>query len=188
MLPLRPSSVAGHESVLPRLGALLRRYFRLRRALGGSEPPFAFQLPGEVRPTTRSMETWLEQALRQAGITAPEGFAYQGHSLRSLGTSAMAAIGVPRHIYIWLGGWTRGSQVVDRHYIDPTFMPSPAAYALYGWALKRQFMADAGVVAATTTLPDPREESACTAPTQRDTPPHRIVARAIARAHGFRFP
>ena len=72
--------------------------------------------------------------------------------------------------------------------IDPTFMPSPAAYALYGWALKRQFMADAGVVEAATTLPDPREESACTAPTQRDTPPHRIVARAIARAHGFGFP
>ena len=87
------------------------------------------------------MEGWLSSALRRAGIRAPEGFAYQGHSLRSLGASGMAAIGVPRHIYVWLGGWARGSNVVDRCYIDPTFQPSPAAFALFGWALGRQFTA-----------------------------------------------
>eukprot|EP00900_Chrysochromulina_parva_P016827 jgi/Chrpa1/25145/Chrysochromulina_OHIO_Genome00025012-RA len=60
------------------------------------------------------------------------------------------------HIYIWLGGWARGSGVVDRCYIDPTFAPSPAAYALFGWALMRHFSADAGTIVRATTLPDPR--------------------------------
>ena len=121
---------------------MLRRYFSARAVAlhGAPKPAFAFQLPGEVRPTTASMERWLDRALRRCGVSAPAGFAYQGHSLRSLGASAMAAIGVERHIYIWLGGWARGSSVVDRCYIDPTFMPSPAAYALYGWALSRQFL------------------------------------------------
>ena len=90
------------------------------------------------------MEGWLSSALHRSGISAPAGFAYQGHSLRSLGASAMAAIGVPRHIYVWLGGWARGSNVVDRCYIDPTFQPSAAAFALYGWALSRQFTAARG--------------------------------------------
>ena len=63
------------------------------------------------------MEGWLDEELRAAGVQAPQGFAYQGHSLRSGGTSAMAAIGVERHIYIWLGGWVRGSDVVDRLYL-----------------------------------------------------------------------
>ena len=68
----------------------------------------------------------------------------------------MAAIGVERHIYVWVGGWSAGSATVDKHYIDPTFLPSPAAFALYGWALTRQFAAEAAVVVPATTLPDPR--------------------------------
>ena len=53
---------------------------------------FAFQLSGEARPTTRSVEGLLARALRGCGIRAPPGFAYQGHSISSLGASAMAAI------------------------------------------------------------------------------------------------
>jgi hypothetical protein len=90
----------------------------------------------------------------------------------------MAAIGVPRHVYVWVGGWRRGSSVVDECYIDPTFVPSAAAHALYGWALTRQYTADAGVPVVATTLPDPRAQ---TAPTLPDTPPHVRAARAIAR-------
>ena len=70
----------------------------------------------------------------------------------------MAAIGIDRHIYVWVGGWARGSSVVDKHYIDPTVLPSPAAYSLYGWALSRQYYASAGEVVAASTLPDPLEE------------------------------
>jgi len=101
------------------------------------------------------MEGWLAAALRRAGVTAPPGFAYQGHSLRSMGTSCMAAIGVPSHIYIWIGGWTSGSRVVAKHYIDPTVLPSPAAYSFWGWALARQYSADAGVACQPEVLPDP---------------------------------
>lgn len=154
-LPLAQSSVGGTESALPRIAALLRRYFQAREA-AGPVPEFAFQLQGEVRPTTRSMESWLASALQCVGISAPAGFAYQGHSIRSLGASAMAAIGVPRHVYIWLGGWKRGSGVVDECYVDPTFQPSPAAYALYGWALSHQYSAGAGTAERAIPLPDPR--------------------------------
>ena len=92
----------------------------------------------------------------------------------------MAAIGVPRHIYIWLGGWARGSGVVDRCYIDPTFLPSPAAYALFGWALMRHFSAEAGTVVRTTTLPDPRLAAPAPGPTLPESPAHVRAARAIA--------
>ena len=190
-LPLGQSPVAGHPSALPRVAALLRRYLDVRtEALHGApEPEFAFQLPGEVRPTTASMERWLDRALRRCGVAAPAGFAYQGHSLRSLGASAMAAIGVERHIYIWLGGWARGSSVVDRCYIDPTFMPSPAAYALYGWALSRQYSAGAAEVVRATCLPDPRvmqPAAVAPPPTLPDvTPAHIRLARRLGSRYGY---
>ena len=40
----------------------------------------------------------------------------------------------------------RGSDVVDKHYIDPTVLPTPAAFELWFWALTRQYHADAGVI------------------------------------------
>ena len=91
----------------------------------------------------------------------------------------MAAIGVPRHIYIWLGGWARGSGVVDRCYIDPTFAACPAAYALYGWALTNRYSADAGTVVRATTLPDPRLSAPAPGPTLPESPAHVRAARAI---------
>ena len=92
----------------------------------------------------------------------------------------MAAIGVPRHIYIWLGGWARGSGVVDRCYIDPTFAPCAAAYALYGWALQRRFSADSGTIVRAQTLPDPRLAAPAPGPTLPKSPAHVRAARAIA--------
>ena len=162
-------------------GALLARYFAARARVSPQLPEFAFQLPGEQRPTTACMERWLDHALTRCRIRPPPGFAYLGHSLRSLGASAMAAIGVPRHIYIWLGGWARGSSVVDRCYIDPTFAPSAAAYALYGWALQRRFAADSGTVVRTTTLPDPRTTAPAPGPTLPESPAHVRAARCILR-------
>ena len=92
----------------------------------------------------------------------------------------MAAIGVDRHIYIWIGGWARGSDVVDRHYIDPTVLPTPAAYALWGWALTRQYSADAGVVEWAECLPDPRAEDP-PLERQRVQPTRRATGRAVRR-------
>jgi integrase len=181
-LPLDQPPVRGIASALPRVAALLRRYLALRAA-SGAAPEFAFQLPGEARPTTSTMEGWFDRCCRRSHIAAPPGFRYMGHSLRSLGASAMAAIGVPRHVYVWLGGWARGSGVVDAHYIDPTFQPSAAAFAFYGWVLTHSYSADSGTVVRTTTLPDPHETAPsppCTGPTLRDTPPHIRAARRIA--------
>ena len=160
-IPLSIAAVHGHASALPRVAALLRRYFRERSRFHepGSPPAFAFQLPFETRPTTSKMEKWVERRLHSVGVVAPPGFAYQGHSLRSMGASCMAAIGIERHIYVWVGGWARGSDTVDKHYIDPTVLPTPAAYALWGWALTRQYTADAGMIEWHEPLPDPALEA-----------------------------
>jgi hypothetical protein len=159
-LPLVQQSVQGHASALPRIATLARRFIKARTSALGSAPApeFLLQLPGEPRPLTRHMSAWLQSALQRCGISAPAGFAYQGHSIRSGGASAMAAIGVERHLFIWLGGWARGSTTVDRHYLDPTVLPSPAAFALYGWALSRQYYASPGEVVAASRLPDPLED------------------------------
>ena len=171
-LPLSQRAIDGVASAVPRVAALLQRYFDARDAAGRTAE-FAFQLGGETRPTTTTQEQWLATELAGIGVSAPPGFAYQGHSLRSMGASCMAAIGVDRHIYIWVGGWVRGSSVVDAHYVDPTVLPTPAAYALYGWALSRQYRAEAGVIVAATVLPDP-----LAAPASPSTPAHvRVAAR-----------
>ena len=160
-LPLDQRPVQGHESALPRVAALAARYLAGRVAAcaeaGTALPEFLLQLPGETRPTTPAMSRWLAAALARTGAEAPQGFAYLGHSLRAGAVSAMAAIGVPRHLYVWLGGWSPSSRTVDKHYIDPTVLPTPACYQLWGWALTRQSCADAGVVVRAVPLPDPLE-------------------------------
>ena len=160
-LPLDQRPVHGHESALPRVAALAARYLASRVAAcaeaGAAVPEFLLQLPGEARPTTPAMSRWLAAALARTGAEAPQGFAYLGHSLRAGAVSAMAAIGVPRHLYVWLGGWSPSSRTVDKHYIDPTVLPSPAAFELFGWALSRQFVSGDGVPEVFVPLPDPRD-------------------------------
>ena len=152
-------SLSGTTSAVRRIARLGEQYIAARASLlraGQALPEYLLQLPGEARPTTRSMEGWLAWALEHLGVEAPSGFAYLGHSIRSMGASAMAALGVPRHAYIFIGGWARGSTVVDKHYIDPTFTPSPAARELYGWLLAHAYTADAtGTWETGTVLPDP---------------------------------
>ena len=159
-LPIAARATHGHASALPRIAALLKGYRAAReRAGSATEPEWFFQLPAErTRPTTRSMEGWLKNALERVHVRAPAGFAYLGHSIRSMGASSMAAIGVEPHLYRWIGGWQRGSVVVEKHYVDPTVLPTPAAYALYGWALTRQYTASAGVRVEAEVLPDPLEQ------------------------------
>jgi len=73
-------------------------------------------------------------------IATPSGFAYLGHSLRSGASSAAEAIKVPRARGDWLGGWAPGSATRDKHYIDPTVEPTPAAYRLLGWLLDSEYV------------------------------------------------
>ena len=72
-----------------------------------------------------------------------------------MGASNMSAIGVDRVIIHFLGGWARGSVTMERDYIDPTVMPSPEAFMLYGWALAKQYSVGAGTVERARLLPDP---------------------------------
>ena len=155
-LPLSQSSDCGHASVIPRIAALAERYLAARQAVQASlEPEFLLQLPDEPRPTTRHMEGWLDALLADLRIRAPPGFVYQGHSIRSMGASNMSAIGVDRVIIHFLGGWARRSVTMERDYIDPTVMPSPEAFMLYGWALAKQYSVGAGTVEQARLLPDP---------------------------------
>ena len=75
-------------------------------------------------------------------MTAPAGFAYLGHSLRSGGSSAAEAIGVSRFRGNWLGGWSQTGRTRELHYIDPSIGVSEGAYALMGWLLCGSFEAE----------------------------------------------
>ena len=88
------------------------------------------------------MEGWLEATLRRVGVRAPAGFAYLGHSIRSGGSSAAEAIGVPRFRGNWLGGWSQSGKTRELHYMDPSVLPSPAAYGLLGWLLDGTYEAE----------------------------------------------
>ena len=143
-LPLAALVVREHASALPDLARLGRAYIAARDALG---PPAArfFQLPGERTPTTRDMSSWVATALAECDIAAPPGFAYLGHSLRSGGSSAAEAIGVPRVRGNWIGGWSLASDTREKHYIDPSILPTPEAFALFGWLLVGSYHADHAV-------------------------------------------
>ena len=39
----------------------------------------------------------------------------------------------------WLGGWSQSGTTRERHYIDPSITPTPAAYALLGWLLDGEY-------------------------------------------------
>ena len=79
------------------------------------------------------MSAWLSQTLSEEGISAASGFAYQGHSLRSGGSSAAEAVGVSRYRGNWLGGWSQQGRTRELHYLDPSVLPTPAAFAFFGW-------------------------------------------------------
>ena len=79
------------------------------------------------------MELWVHDTLAAMGVSAPAGFAYLGHSLRSGASSAMEAIGISRFRGNWMGGWSQTGRTRELHYIDPSILPSPAAYSWFGW-------------------------------------------------------
>jgi hypothetical protein len=120
---------------VPCVASVGQAYIAAKDALGGRPIPWFFQLPGEGKPITRSMSGWVASTLADVGAVAPPGFAYLGHSLRSGVSSAAEAIKAPRARGDWLGGWAPGGSTRERHYIDPTVGPSPAAFRLLGWLL-----------------------------------------------------
>ena len=118
-----------------------------------------FQLPGEPRPLTRHMSAWVATTLSEVGISAPPGFAYLGHSLRSGGSSALEAIGVSRYRGNWLGGFSQQGRTRELHYLDPSVLPTPEAHMLMGWLLLGDYVAETPAWTATRETPraDPGE-------------------------------
>ena len=163
-LPLSAAAVHGHSSALPRVACLGRLFLDTRQRLAAAhpEPPkagadeYLFQLPGEPRVLTRHMSAWVSLTLDELGIRAPPGFAYLGHSLRSGGSSAAEAIGVSRFRGNWLGGWAQAGRTRELHYLDPSVLPTPAAYSLLGWLLAGEY--DARPPAWNRSAAAPRDE------------------------------
>jgi hypothetical protein len=140
-LPLSARAVGGHASLLPLVARLGRAFLAARKSTRATSD-FLFTLEGEAKRTTAHMGTWLVETLSEEGVAAPAGFAYLGHSLRSGGSSAAEAILVPRFRGNWLGGWAQTSKTRELHYIDPSILPTPSAYALLGWLLHGEYLAE----------------------------------------------
>ncbi|KAL1510258.1 hypothetical protein AB1Y20_006582 [Prymnesium parvum] len=141
-IPRRCAPAHGHASVVDAVAALGDAFVRARDALAHAEScTHFFQLPGERPPRSSDMSAWLAGALEELGVSAPPGFAYLGHSLRSGASSAAEAIHVSRYKGNWLGGWSQTGRTRELHYIDPSFQPTPAAYAFFGWLLEGRYQA-----------------------------------------------
>ena len=161
----------GGPSVLPAVGSLLRSYDAAWRAAWAAArlplPEWYWQLPGErARPTTTKFSGWFVELLGRLGVRAPDGFAYQGHSLRATFASAASAIGCGITIIKFIGGWSPTSRTVERDYIDPTFargagggVELAACRRLYGWLLDHHYEIG-DKEAAASPLPDPLLEEA----------------------------
>jgi len=133
-IPRTSAPAGGHDSVVDAVAGVGEAFVRARDALGNADScTHFFQLPGERPPRSSDTSAWLASALRELGVQAPPGFAYLGHSLRSGASSAAEAIHVSRYRGNWLGGWSQTGRTRELHYIDPSFQPTPAAYAFFGW-------------------------------------------------------
>ncbi|KAL1504117.1 hypothetical protein AB1Y20_010527 [Prymnesium parvum] len=143
-LPLSAPPVRGQPSLLPEVAALGRLYLaavhRLEHVSAAHAPSaYLFQLPGERPPRTVDMSSWLQTQLRILSVSAPPGFSYLGHSIRSGASSAAEAIGVSRYLGNWMGGWSQSGRTREIHYMDPSVRPSPAAFGFFGWMLEGCF-------------------------------------------------
>jgi hypothetical protein len=83
--------------------------------------------------TADTLKTWLQRrVLRAVHGQPPDGFAWTLRSLRKGPATAAYIIGTPMQKIKFFGGWARGSDVV-LDYIEPTVIPSPGAWQLFGW-------------------------------------------------------
>jgi hypothetical protein len=104
---------------------------------------FAGQIPDRRwaislrEPTTNwtadTLTTWFQRVLRAVHEQPPDGSAWTSHSLLKGAATAAYNIGTPmQKIIKFFGGWARELDVV-LDYIDPTVLPCPGAWRLFGW-------------------------------------------------------
>lgn len=129
--------VAAH----PQLASMLTRYKALRSAAyaaAGLEAPSQLRaLPGDTpaKWTANVQNEWMSRALARLNLSAPPGFAWTSHRLRSGPASAAHALGVPEMIIKFYGHWAKNSSVWN-DYIDQTVRPSRAGRFFFAWLLQ----------------------------------------------------
>jgi hypothetical protein len=129
-------------AVAPRLASLLTFYVETKReihkAAGFPQTSLMWAIPGDTPSnwTSSIQNVWMEAALQRVGVSAPPGHSYTSHSLRSGASSAASTIGVSQQIIKYFGHWSKTSDVLEGHYIDPTFRPSAEARFFFEWLLR----------------------------------------------------
>ena len=117
----------------PDLTRLVERWLQLRARLQFPATCAMWRLPWETgRWTTTAFQGILTRGLSVTGYSAPPGFKYTTHSVRSGAATEAAAIDASLIKIRHLGGWARMSDTVH-DYIDPTARPTPAAARFFGY-------------------------------------------------------
>jgi hypothetical protein len=75
----------------------------------------------------------LSLSLRTLNTSAPAGFKWTSYSLRKGAASGASCIGASLPVIKYMDGWTKNSSVTKGKYIDPTMIPTNAAWRFFGW-------------------------------------------------------
>ena len=126
------------SGLLTRLAVLLTVFFLAQNAAfsqHSSELTYLWELPTDSSPaswTSQTLSSWLQSCCVAVGVSAPPGFSYSSHSLRSGAASAANAVGASLPHIRWLGNWAKDSDVVH-DYISPAILFTQAAFSFFGW-------------------------------------------------------
>jgi hypothetical protein len=129
----------GGKQLQRRLGRLLQRFKDLKTALcpelaRKGERFWQLRSDGDARSWTSAQQNeWLQEALLEVDERPPENFAWTAYSFRHGAASAASAAGASLPQIRHIGGWTRGSMVPEKTYIDPLVRTSEAGTAFFGF-------------------------------------------------------
>jgi len=123
-------------SAHPDMAKLLQYFDAARTRFSAGKIPDRRWAISVREPTTNwtadTLTAWLQRVLCAVHEQPPDGFAWTSHSLRKGAATAAYSIGTPMQKIKFFGGWARESDVV-LDYIDPTVLPCPGAWQLFGW-------------------------------------------------------
>eukprot|EP00873_Tetraselmis_striata_P017697 jgi/Tetstr1/437961/TSEL_026591.t1 len=94
------------------------------------------QREGQAKWTAGTLTSWLQLVLTAVQEAPPARFAWTSHSLRKGATTTAYVIGVTMQKILYFGSWAMESNVV-LDYIDPTVLPCPTEWHLFGWMIPR---------------------------------------------------
>ena len=93
---------------------------------------YTWRLPRDDKKWNSTViDDLLQRVLATLGVSAPAGYSYSAHSLRSGAASAAFEVGVDIIRICYCGGWAQGSQAVH-HYIDLSRQASAPAEFFFG--------------------------------------------------------